>query len=146
MTWTPSSRLVLPGKRDMPWNSDHPRRNPFAPAEPPRNVEQDSILSALGNDVPELAVRRGQTGSERDAGAKEAMLKMRLTGRILLVPPDNTGGLITSNFPMGVFGVHEARKRRERNNEAISDNRMRLARLNLRADSLRRLKLDSLPR
>ena len=145
MPWPLSPRLAFPRKRDVPWYSDRLRRNPFGRAESLGTIEQDSILSALGNEVPELAVRRGQTRSERDAGAKEATLKMRLSGRILLVPPDNSGGLITSSVPLTLFGVNAARTRRASDNQAMDENRMRLARLRQRADSLRRSMVDSLP-
>lgn len=146
MPWPLSPRLALPRKRDMPWYSDRPRRNPFGPAESLGALERDSILRALSDEVPELALRRGQTRSERDAGAKEAMLKMRLSGRILLVPPDNSGGLITSSFPLTLFGADAARTRRAGQNRTVDENRMRLVRLGQRADSSRRSRVDSLPR
>ena len=60
----------------------------------------DSTLDALSGQVPELSARRVPSRSERDVAAKEALLKMRLSGRILLVPPDNSGGLITANIPL----------------------------------------------
>lgn len=100
----------------------------------------------MGAEVPELAARRVRTQSERDAGAKEAMLKMRLSGRILLVPPDNTGGLITSGIPLPLFGAGPSRAERSRNSRAVDENRVRLERLRQRADSLRRSRADSLPR
>ena len=83
------------------------------------------------------------TQSERDAMAKEAMLKMRNTGRILLVPPDNSGGLIT--MPLPIFSRGPSRARRVRESEAFDENRARLARLRQRADSARRARGDTLP-
>ena len=91
-------------------------------------------------------MRRGQTHAERDAGAKEAMLKMRLSGRILLVPPDNSGGLITSSLPLPLFGAGAPRAKRARESRALDEIRNRLARLGQRADSLARSRVDSLPR
>ena len=97
------------------------------------------------SDVPNLALHRGQTTSDRDARAKEAMLKMRLTGRVLLVPPDNSGGLITSSLPLPLFGVRPSRATRARESRADDDNRARLERLRQRADSRRRSRADSFP-
>lgn len=145
MPWSLSPRLALPRKHNVSWYAARSRRNPFGPADSLGTMERDSILRVLGGEVPELAVRRGQTPSERDAGAKEAMLKMRLTGRTLLVPPDNSGGLITSSFPLTLFGVHAERARNARDNQTVDENRARLARLRQRADSLRRSMVDSLP-
>ncbi len=92
----------------------------------------------------ELAARRVPTEAERDAAAKEAMLKMRLSGRTLLVPPDNTGGLIRSGFPVPLPGSGRYKAARARDNRAMDENRARLERLRVRADSLRRARADSL--
>jgi hypothetical protein len=67
-------------------------------------AERDSMLYVLGAEVPELAARRIQTPGERDAASKEAMLKIHLSGRPLLVPPDNTGGMISGSIPFSLFG------------------------------------------
>ena len=83
------------------------------------------------------------TQSERDAMAKEAMLKMRNTGRILLVPPDNSGGLIT--MPLPIFSRGPSKARRVRESQAFDENRARLERLSQRADSARRARGDTLP-
>jgi hypothetical protein len=95
--------------------------------------------------VPELAVRRVQPRSERDAASKEAMLKIHLSGRSLLVPPDNTGGMITSSIPLSLFGAGASRAKRRRDSQVADENRARLERLKQRADSLRRARADSLP-
>jgi hypothetical protein len=106
--------------------------------------ERDSALNVMSDAVPDLAAWRVPTQSERDAAAKEAMLKMKLTGRILLVPPDNSGGLIT--MPLPLFGAGPTRARRAREKQAFDENRARLERLRQRADSARRARGDSLPR
>jgi hypothetical protein len=100
----------------------------------------------MGADMPELAARRIPTQSERDAAAKEAMLKMRLSGRTLLVPPDNTGGLITASIPLPLFGAGSSSARRRRDARAFDENRVRLERLRQRADSLKRSRADSVPK
>ena len=144
--WPLPPRLVSPRPRNTPWYSVRARRSPFGLADTLVTVERDSILRALGGEIPELAVRRGQTHAERDASAKEAMLKMRLSGRILLVPPDNSGGLITSSLPLPLFGAGASRVKRASESRALDEIRNRLARLGQRADSLRRSRVDSLPR
>jgi hypothetical protein len=140
-----SSRLAVPRQPGIPWYSPSRPRSPFAPEPPLARAEQDSIVSEIGPAVPELAARRVQPQSERDAAAKEAMLKMRLTGRILLVPPDNTGGLITSRIPLPLFSRGSSAARRKRNQAAFDANRARLERLRQRADSARRARGDTLP-
>lgn len=140
-----STRLSRPRQHEEPWYVAPRGPNLFKPAEPLTGPERDSVLRILGSDVPGLAARRGQTTSERDARAKEAMLKMRLTGRVLLVPPDNSGGLITSSLPLPLFGARPPSATRARATRADDDNRARLERLRQRADSLRRSRADSLP-
>ena len=103
------------------------------------------MLHALGAEVPELAARRIQTPAERDAASKEAMLKIHLSGRPLLVPPDNTGGMITASIPFSLFGAGPSRASRRRESRVVDENRARLLRLKQRADSLRRVRGDSLP-
>jgi len=142
---TLSPRLVPARSRGAPWYSLPRPRNPFAPPRRPSADEQDSTLSALSAQVIELAARRVPPQSERDAAAKEAMLKMRLSGRILLVPPDNSGGLITSSIPLPLFGAGSSRAKRARASRVFEKNRARLERLRQRADSSRRARGDSLP-
>ena len=142
---SPSPRLARPRRDEKPWYVAPRGRNPFKTADPLTNVERDSVLRSLGSDVPDLAMRRGQTTSERDARAKEAMLKMRLTGRVLLVPPDNSGGLITSSLPFPLLGARPPSATRTRASHADDGNRTRLERLRQQADSLRRSRADSLP-
>ena len=48
--------------------------------------------------------------AERDSAAKEAMLKLRQSGRILLVPPDNSGGMITAPLPFLSKGPSRAQR------------------------------------
>ena len=105
--------------------------------------ERDSALSVMSLMVPDLAASRMPTQGERDAAAKEAMLKIKNSGRILLVPPDNSGGLIT--MPLPLFSRGPSRARRARDSRAFDENRARLDRLRLRADSARRARGDSLP-
>lgn len=142
---SPSTRLTRARHDEEPWYVAPRGRNPFKPAKPLTIAEQDSVLRRLGTDVPDLAFRRGQTVAERDARAKEAMLKMRLAGRVLLVPPDNSGGLITSSIPLSLFSAKPPSARRARSSSAEDDNRARLERLRQRADSLRRVRIDSVP-
>jgi hypothetical protein len=137
------TRLLSPAARTVPWYSLPGQRNPFVPTEPLSAAERDSVLLAAAERFAELAARRVPTQSERDAAAKEAMLKMRLTGRILLVPPDNSGGLIT--MPLPLFGGGPTKARRARDRQAFDENRARLERLRQRADSARRARGDSLP-
>jgi hypothetical protein len=108
-------------------------------------AERDSTLHALGAEIPELAARRIQTQGERDAASKEAMLKIHLSGRSLLVPPDNTGGMITASIPLPLFGAGPSSARRRRERQVDDENRARLERLKQRADSLKRARGDSLP-
>ena len=103
------------------------------------------MLHALGAEVPELAARRIQTRGERDAASKEAMLKIHLSGRTLLVPPDNTGGMITASIPLSLFGAGPSRASRRRESRVVDENSARLERLKQRADSMRRVRGDSLP-
>jgi hypothetical protein len=138
-------RLVPPGQQRVPWYEPPRARNPFATAPPLSAAERDSILGALDEAVPELAAHRTLPVSERDAAAKDAMLKMRLSGRTLLVPPDNTGGLIVFSIPVRWLLGDPAKARRVRDSRALEENRARLERLRQRADSMRRAKADSLP-
>jgi hypothetical protein len=103
------------------------------------------MLHAVGAEVPELAARRIQTPGERDAASKEAMLKIHLSGRSLLVPPDNTGGMITASIPLPLFGAGPSRASRRRDSRVVDESRARLERLKQRVDSLRRARVDSLP-
>jgi hypothetical protein len=140
-----SPRLAVPRLPGTSWYSAPRPRNPFAADAPLSRAEQDSTVGVIGPAVPGLAARRVQPQSERDAAAKEAMLKMRLTGRILLVPPDNTGGLITSSIPFPLFSRGPSKVRRMRDQRAFDENRARLERLRQRADSARRARWDTLP-
>jgi hypothetical protein len=139
-----SPRLVPPRLRGAPWYSFSRRRHPLAPSEPLSAAERDSTLRALGAEVPQLAARRLRTQSERDAAAKEAMLKIHLSGRPLLVPPDNTGGMITASIPLPLFGAGPSKARRQRESEVLDENQARIKRLTQRTDSLRRARVDSL--
>ncbi|MEP7001004.1 MAG: hypothetical protein ABI969_11040, partial [bacterium] len=138
------SRLVVPHHVGAAWYTTPRRPDPFAPPAPRNAVEQDSTLSLLGAEVPWRAARRLLTESERDAAAKEAMLKIRLSGRTLLVPPDNTGGMIRSSIPMPAFGAGPSRTRRAQDMQFTKENQARLERLQARADSMRRSRTDSL--
>jgi hypothetical protein len=137
-------RLVVP-RQSTAWLTVPGRHDPFSPAGPLSAVERDSTLAAMAAAFAELAARRVPTQGERDAAAKEAMLKMRLTGRILLVPPDNTGGLITASIPLPLFSAGPSKARRARDRQAFDENRARLERLRQRADSARRARGDSVP-
>ena len=103
---------------------------------PPSPAEADSVLSALSTRVPDLAARRAPTVAERDSASKEAMLKIRQSGRILLVPPDNSGGMITAPLPFLSRGP--SRAARARDERALDEGRARLRRLQARVDSIRR--------
>jgi len=140
----PSTRLLPPGAGSQSPFSVRSGRDPFAPAAPPSPAERDSILADLSESFAELVVRRLPTRGERDSTAKEAMLKMRNTGRILIVPPDNSGGLITASIPLPFSGSGRSKARRARDRAAHDENRARLERLRQRADSMRRAREDSL--
>jgi hypothetical protein len=79
--------------------------------------------------------------AERDSASKEAMLKIRQSGRILLVPPDNSGGMITAPLPFLSRGP--SRAKRARDARSLDEGRARLRRLQARVDSIRRVR-DSL--
>jgi len=111
--------------------------DPFAAPAPPSPAEADSALSALSTLVPDLAARRVPTMAERDSASKEAMLKIHLSGRTLLVPPDNSRGMITAPLPFLSRGP--SRAARARNERALDEGRARLRRLQARVDSLRRV-------
>ena len=116
-------------------------RDPFAPLAVATAIERDSVLTALSTMVPDLASRRVPTRAERDSGAKEATLKMRLADRPLLVPPDNSTGLIVARVPLP---GGPSRKRRARDARSHDEGQARLRRLLARVDSLRRASEDSL--
>ncbi|MDQ2664545.1 MAG: hypothetical protein M3Z05_00875 [Gemmatimonadota bacterium] len=141
-----STRLLPSRLPSTPRYSAPRSRNPFLHGEEVTGAERDSMLSALGPQIPQLAAERIPTRSEIDARAKEAMLKMRLTGRILLVPPDNSGGLITASIPLPFLDGSQSRALARRDRSAASAGQAIQERLRLRADSVRRAKADSLAR
>jgi hypothetical protein len=98
----------------------------------------------MGMRVPDLAALRKPTQSERDSASKEAMLKIHNTGRVLLVPPDNSGGMITASIPLPFLGAGRSNAARARDRRVLDENRARLLRLLARADSLRRERADAL--
>ena len=142
----PSGRLVPPGTGSATPFSPRTWRDPLAPAKTPSPAERDSTLADLRESFAELVARRVPTRSERDSTAKEAMLKMRNTGRILITPPDNSGGLITGSIPLPFFGSGRSKARRARDRAVHDENRARLERLRQRADSVRRTREGSLPK
>jgi hypothetical protein len=115
--------------------------DPFAEPAPPASAVRDSVLAALSTTTPEAAAHRIPARAEVDSAAKEATLKMRLAGRPLLVPPDNSAGLITTRVPLpgGPSKADRARLRR-----ADDEGQARLRRLLARADSARSAREDSL--
>ena len=126
------------------WSVPRITHDPFAAPAPPAPAERDSVLVALSTMTPEAAARRAPTRAERDSTAKEAMRKVRQSSRILLVPPDNSGGMITAPLPFLSGGP--SRAQRARDQLALDEGRARLLRLQARVDSLRRARADSLPR
>jgi hypothetical protein len=140
----PFARLLPPGSGSASPFAPRSVRDPSAPAAPPSAAERDSTLAALGNSFAELVARRVPTRSERDSTVKAAMLKMHNTGRILLVPPDNSGGLVTAAIPLPFLGPGQSNARRVRDRAVHDENRARLERLRQRADSMRRARDDSL--
>ena len=118
-------------------------RDSFAEPLPLDPVVRDSVLAALSTMTPEAAARRVPSRAEIDSAAKEATLKMRLAGRPLLVPPDNSRGLVTARLtlPGGPSNATRARVQR-----ADDEAQARLRRLLARADSMRRVHDDSLER
>jgi hypothetical protein len=141
------STRLLPSRQAGPaWYSAPRVRNPFVHGGQISAAERDSTLGALGALVPSLAAERRATQDEVDARAKEAMLKMRLTGRILLVPPDNSGGLITASVPLPFLGGRTSSEERRRTSDARTAARSIQERLKQRADSLKRARTDSLAR
>jgi hypothetical protein len=141
---SPRPTRLLPDRPVVPWYSFPEPRAPLGAARAMTKEERDSALDVMSAMIQDLAAARAPTQGERDAAAKEAMLKMRNSGRILLVPPDNTGGLIT--LPLPLFSPGPSKARRARDSKAFDENRARLERLRLRADSARRARGDSLPR
>ncbi|MEP6730306.1 MAG: hypothetical protein ABJE10_06700 [bacterium] len=137
------SRFVVPRPRGAPWYTAPTPRQLNAPLQTLSATERDSALAVFAAAFAAAAARRVPTVSERDAAAKEAMLKMRLTGRTLLVPPDNTGGLITGKLPFSLFSRGPSKATRARTDSVFEENRARLERLRQRADSLRRSRTDA---
>ena len=88
-------------------------------------------------------MRRVSTRAEVDSAAREATLKMRLAGRPLLVPPDNSGGLVTARVPLPGGPSRAERLRAKR---ADDEGQARLRRLLARVDSLRHAREDPLER
>lgn len=143
---SPSGRLMPSGTPGAPWYTIPEGRAPFAPPPEATPAQRDSMLRAAADAFAELAARRVPTQDERDAAAKEAMLKIRNSGRALMVPPDNTGGLIASRISLPFLSKGPSRAARARETKAFDENRARLERLRERADSLRRARADSLAR
>lgn len=142
-----STRLLPARPVAAPWYSAPQPRNPFGGGRQRTAAERDSILGALGPEVPQLAAERRPTQGEVDARSKEAMLKMRLTGRVLLVPPDNSGGLITGTIPVPfLFGRGPSKATNRRDSATRSAGQAILERLRQRADSLTRVRNDSAAR
>lgn len=135
------ARLTRPRPELGDWIAVPVPRDPFAPPAVPTAIERDAVLIALSTMVPDLAARRVPKRAELDSGAKEATLKMRLAGRPLLVPPDNSGGLITARIPWPGGPSRAARVRAVRSHD---EGKARLRRLLARVDSLRRAREDSL--
>jgi hypothetical protein len=137
-----AARLARPlPERAGRWMLPRAAFDPFAARTPPSRAERDSALSALSTLVPDLAARRAPTLAERDSVSKEAMLKIRQSGRTLLVPPDNSGGMITASLP--ILSRGSSRATRARDERALDEGRARLRRLQARVDSIRRVR-DSL--
>jgi hypothetical protein len=108
--------------------------------------ERDSALHVIEAMTPELAARRVPSRAEVDSAAKEATMKMRLSGRTLLVPPDNSGGLIVARIPLPLLSSGPSKAARAGDRRVIDEGRARLARLLARADSARRARQDSIER
>ena len=141
-----SSAPLLPSRPvGSPWYSAPRVHNPFVRDDQVSPAERDSTLAALGAEVPQLAAERRATQSEVDAKNREALLKMRLTGRTLLVPPDNSGGLTTGSIPLpGLGGRSTGRRRRNLTAKSAADSIAE--RLRRRVDSVRRAAADSVAR
>ena len=118
-------------------------RDPFAASAPPTTEARDSVLHALETMTPELAARRVPSRAEVDSAAKEATAKMRRSGRTLLVPPDNSGGLIVARISLPLLSSRPSKAARAGDRRVIDEGRVRLARLLARADSARRAREDS---
>ena len=140
-----TSRLARPRPdRGGRWVLPRIARDPFAEPAPLDPVERDSVLTALSTMTPDAAAHRAPTRAEVDSAAKEATLKMRLAGRPLLVPPDNSRGLITVRLPLPGAPSRSSESERAHTRRADDEGRLRLRRLRARADSLRRARDDSL--
>ena len=135
------SRLARPRPDLGAWIAAPDAHDPFASSAVPTAAVRESVLIALSTMVPDLAARRVPTRAERDSAAKAATLKMRLAGRPLLVPPDNSGGVITVRIPLPAGSSTKARLR---DAGSYDEGRTRLRRLLARADSARRAREDSL--
>jgi len=120
--------------------------DPFAAPGPPTTEARDSVLHALETMTPELAAQRVLSRAEVDSAAKEAARKMRLSGRTLLVPPDNSGGLIVVRIPLPLLNPGPSNAERVRDRRPVDEGQARLRRLLVRADSLRRARQDSVDR
>jgi hypothetical protein len=143
------TRLARPQPGSGSWLRVPNVRDPFAePSAPtaPSRAQRDSVLRALDALVPPLAAVRVPTRAERDSAAKEATLKMRLSGRTLLVPPDNSGGLIRASIPIHLPGGRHSKAAQTRDRHAFDEGQARLRRLLARADSAQRARQDSLER
>lgn len=137
-----TSRLARPHPDHVGrWVVPRIARDPFAEPAPLDPVERDSVLSALSTMTPEAAAHRTPTRAEVDSAAKEATRKMRLAGRPLLVPPDNSGGLVTLRLPLP---GEPSKAERTRVRSADDEGQARLRRLRARADSARRVAHDSI--
>jgi hypothetical protein len=137
-----ATRLTPAPSAGTPWYGAPAARIPSLHGEQAPRAERDSMLTELGRQFSELVARRIPTEAERDARAKEALLKMRLSGRILLVPPDNSGGIIKASIPFGWLGGRWS-STAERRAAAQRPDRLIQERLRQRADSLRRARSDS---
>jgi len=120
--------------------------DPFAAPGPPTTEARDSVLHALEAMTPELAAQRVPSRDEVDAAAKEATQKIRLSGRTLLVPPDNSGGLIVARIPLPLLRPGPSKAARLRDRRSDVEGQARLRRLVARADSARRARHDSIER
>ena len=138
-----SARLAPPRAPATPWFTPPRPHNPFVPPPQLVGAELDASAAAVGATVPALAARRVPTKGERDEQAKEAMLKMRMAGRTLLAPPDNSGGAASSSIPLPIFSRGPSKAKRQRDSIDFARAQAIDERLRQRADSLRKWRADS---
>jgi hypothetical protein len=135
----PSARLV-PSRGAVPWT---PRVvfDPFTDRVAPSAEVRDSLLRDLRDTIAGVARTRVMSTGQRDALIKEGALRTHVLGRPQLDRPVGDGtysGRGSGGISVPLFEPGPSRAARVRDSISFAENRARLERLRLRADSLRR--------